>query len=64
MPIADLSQLDQACHALATAMLNQVGVEWDECCDSVELFVARQGAIDDDDLTTRLRCEAYRYGDM
>lgn len=50
--------------ALATALLNQVGVEWDEACDSVELFVQQQGVISDRELLLQLQCEAYRYQDM
>lgn len=58
------SNLDDAKHHLATVMLNQVGVEWDEACDSVDLFVQRQGIMSAEELTGRLCREAFRYEDM
>ncbi len=59
-----LSEVESAKRHLATMMLNQVGVEWDECCDSVEIFVQRQGRVSDAELVGRLHSEAYRYEDM
>lgn len=59
-----LSELNQAKQHLAHALLNQVGVEWDEACDSVERFCARHADKRGDALIIELRCEAARYEDM
>jgi hypothetical protein len=49
---------------LAKAYTNQ-GIDWEEACDSVESFVARQSPrISPDELLIALRCEAHRYEDM
>jgi hypothetical protein len=56
--------LGKAKRHLAQMMMNQVGAEWDECCESARLFAKRQGKISDDELIGRLYSEAYRYEDM
>lgn len=64
-----LTPLEKAVHYLATQMLNQVGVEWDECCDSAEIAAKRLRWRDgyeasDEEVTANLYAEAYRYEDM
>ena len=61
-----LTELDRARITLAKAMLNQVGVEWEECCDSVEILEKRWRGegCGDLEIIGRLNGEAYRYEDM
>lgn len=58
-----MTELDKAKAALANAMLNQVGVEWDEVCDSVDVFCGRHDRSNGD-LVTALYAECHRYEDM
>lgn len=59
MTILDLAKID-----LAEAMLNQVGVTWEEACDSVDAFIANRPQMSDAEMINLLRCEAYHYADM
>lgn len=61
-----LNRLDKASHHLASMMLNQVGVEWDDACDSVDGLVARMRklGLDDEKIASKLYYESYRYEDM
>lgn len=59
-----LSVCDEAKHYLARMMMNQVGEEWEDCCNSVDFFIAQQGDISENELTSRLYGEACRYEDM
>lgn len=58
-----MTELETAKAALANAMMNQVGVEWDEVCNSVDVF-CRRHSNESGDLVTALYSECYRYEDM
>lgn len=58
------ARIDAAKAHLANAYMNQ-GIDWDEACDDVDKFIARQPrGLSFDELETKLRGEAYRYEDM
>lgn len=61
---AGLSPLEEAMAYLAKQLLNQGDIDWDEACLAVEVFCEIHPALSADELTHRLRTEAYRYEDM
>lgn len=56
--------LTDARRHLATAYFNQVGVEWDECLESADLFVTRNNYLSRSALLSAIYAEAERYEDM
>lgn len=58
------SPLERAKHNLAQAMMNQVGVDWDEVCDSVEFLCDIHPSFSAEEMANLLDREAYRYEDM
>jgi hypothetical protein len=66
MDTETFTDLDKARRHLANSMLNQVGVEWDECCDSVEIIEGRLRGegFSDRAIADRLYDESHRYDDM
>lgn len=58
------SELEQAKRHFANALMNQVGVEWCECCETVERFCVRHDPRKQGDLISAIYRAAHRYEDM